>query len=228
MKCAYLILALTALARADSLADVLSRMDQAAKVFRSLSANVTQTVYTDVLSATDVDQGTFKMMKVGKDKFVFLAEFTGQDARKIFITGNKVEIYHPKANSVEIYDARKYTKSIDQYLFAGFGTTAAELQKTYAVSLGGPETINGVKTTRLDLIPKSAEAKKVLNVLQLWIPEGKSNPIQEKALSGKDSKDYRLVQFSNLQVRTLSEPAPPASEFELNLPPGVKRIPSSN
>jgi outer membrane lipoprotein-sorting protein len=106
----------------------------------------------------------------------------------------------------------------------GFGTTAAELQKTYTVTLGGAETVDGVKTTRLDLAPKSAEAKKLVTKIQLWIPEGQANPIQEKMLSGKEGKDYKLFQFSNAKIRTTSEPALPASEFELKLPPGVKEI----
>jgi len=218
------MLALAASLRADTLNDVLQRMDQAAQKFRSLSAQVRKTDYSDVLSDTTVEEGSFKMMKTGKDKFVLLADFTGQDAHTVQITGNQVKIYHPKANSVEIYDMRKFTKAADQYLFVGFGTTSAELQKTYTVTLGGPETIEGVKTTRLDLAPKSAEAKKLFNKIQLWIPEGQANPVQEKIISGKEGKDYKLFQFSGAKVHTVSEPAVPASEFDLKLPPGVKEI----
>lgn len=221
MKRAYLILALAAWVRADSLNEVLQRMDQAAQKFRSLSAKVRKTDYTDVLSDTEVEEGTFKLMKSGKDKFVLLADFTGQDAHTVQMTPSQVKIYHPKANSVEIYDTRKYTKAADQYLMVGFGTTAAELQKTYTVTLGGPETVDGVKTTRIDLAPKSAEAKKLFNQIELWIPDGQANPIQEKIISGKD---YKLFQFSNVKIRTASEPAVPASDFELKLPPGVKEI----
>ncbi len=221
MKRAYLILALAAAVRADSLNELLQRMDQAAQKFRSLSAQVRKTDYTDVLSDTEVEDGAFKLMKSGKDKFVLLADFTGRDAHTVQMTPSQVKIYHPKANSVEIYDTRKYTKAADQYLMVGFGTTTAELQKTYTVTLGGPETVDGVKTTRIDLAPKSAEAKKLFNKIELWIPEGQANPIQEKIISGKD---YKLFQFSNVKIHTASEPAVPASEFELKLPPGVKEI----
>lgn len=224
MKRVYFILALAASLRADSLNDILQRMDQAAQKFRSLSAKVRKTDYSDVLSDTTVEEGTFNLMKNGKDKFVLLGDFTGQDAHTVQMTPLQVKIYHPKANSVEIYDTRKYTKAADQYLMVGFGTTAAELQKTYTVTLGGAETVDGVKTTRLDLAPKSAEAKKLVTKIQLWIPEGQANPIQEKMLSGKEGKDYKLFQFSNAKIRTTSEPALPASEFELKLPPGVKEI----
>jgi outer membrane lipoprotein-sorting protein len=224
VKRSTFILALAASLRADSLNDVLLRMDQAAQKFRSLSAKVRKTDYSDVLSDSTVEEGSFKMMKAGKDKVVLLADFTGQDAHTVQIAGNQVKIYHPKAKSVEIYDMRKFTKAANEYLFVGFGNTSAELQKTYTVTLGGAETVDGVKTTRLDLAPKSAEAKKLFNLIQLWIPEGQSNPMQEKILSGKEGKDYKLFQFSNAKIRTVSEPALPASEFELKLPADVKEI----
>jgi outer membrane lipoprotein-sorting protein len=221
VKRAYFIVALAgSLARADSLDNVLNRMDQAALKFRSLTAGVHHIDYTDVLSDTSAEDGTFKMSKQGKT-VVLLAEFTGRDARKVWISGNTVKIYYPKANEVDNFDTRKYTKSADLLLLVGFGTTKAELQKTYDISLGPAETIGTTKTTRIDLKPKSAEAKKLFTVIQLWFPDGGANPIQEKVLSGKD---YKLFQFSDEVIRTTADPPLPASDFELNLPPGVKVI----
>jgi outer membrane lipoprotein-sorting protein len=209
---------------AETLQDVLRRMDQSAKTFRSLSADVHKTDYTAVYDETTVEDGTFKMMKRAKTGVVLLAEFRGRDERKLRIAGNKVEYYHPKANSVDEYDARKFTKSVDQILLVGFGVSSTDLQKDYNISAGGSETIDGRKTTRLDMTPKSAERKKVFNMIQLWIPEDQGNPIQEKRLTGKENKDYNILQFSNMKIN----PSLPDSDFELNLPPGVKRIKAGN
>jgi hypothetical protein len=225
VKRVYLIAALAAwLARADSLDQVLTRMDQAAPKFRAMTSAVRHTDYTAVLDDTQTEDGTFKMMKRNKTDVVLLGEFTGKDSRKVRIGGNKIEVYYPKANEVDVYDTRKFTKSADQLILVGFGRTRAELEKTYDISLGGPETIGTTKTTRLDLKPKSDEAKNLFNVIQLWIPDGGANPIQEKVLSGKENKDYKLFQFSNEKIFTTADQPPPASDFELNLPPGVKRM----
>ncbi len=224
MKPVGIIIALAAsLARADSLADVLNRMDQAAAKFRSLTAHVHHIDYTDVLSDTTEEDGIFKMMKRGKT-VVFLGDFKGRDARQVWMSGNTVRIYYPKANEVDNFDTRKYTKSADLLLLVGFGTPKAELEKTYDISLGGNETIGTAKTTRIDLKPKSPEAKKLFNVIQLWIPNGGANPIQEKVLSGKENKDYKLFQFSDEKILTVADPPLPASDFDLKLPPGVKNI----
>lgn len=222
MKRAYFIAALCAsLARADSLDAVLTRMDQAAKVFRSFEANVHKTDYQDVFQETTQEEGTFKMMKRAKTGVVLVGEFTGKDERKVRVAGKEVQIYHPKANSVDVYDTRKFTKSADLLILVGFGDSRAEMQKTYDISLGPSETIAGKKATRIDLKPKSSEAKKLFDMIQLWIPEDKGNPVQEKILSGKD---YHLLLFSNIQIRNVSDPPLPDSNFDLKLPSGVKRI----
>jgi hypothetical protein len=222
VKRAYFILTLAAtLSRADSLNDVLSRMDQAAVKFRAMSSGLRETEHTDVLDDTTVKEGSVKMIKNGKDKFALLAQFTGRDQLTLHLSCHTAQIYYPKANTVEEYDTRQAVKSIDQYLFVGFGTSVAELKKAYSVSLGGPEVIDGVKTTRIDLTPISAEAKKVFNKIQLWFPDGNASPIQEKVFT---TDGYKLFQYSNPKIITTADQAPPASDFELNLPPGVKRI----
>jgi hypothetical protein len=220
VKQGLLILALAASLRAETLNDVLQRMDQAARTFKSLLANVHRTDYSDLFSETNAEDGTFRMMKRAKTGVVLLADFTGRDPRKLRISDNKLEIYHPKANSEDVYNTRKFTKSVDELLLVGFGTSRADLEKKYNISLGGSETIAGVKTTRIDLKPKSAEEKNFFNTIQLWIPDDKGNPIQVKVLSGKESKDYNLLQYSNVKIN----PALPDSELELNLPAGVKVI----
>lgn len=221
MKRAYFIVALAAsLVRADSLEDVLKRMDQAAVKFRSMSSNLRKTIRTDVLDDTEVNDGTVKMIKNGKDNFALLAKFEGRDPLTLHLSGHTLEVYYPKANSEEVYDTKHTVKSVDQYLFVGWGTPVVELKKTYAVSLGGSETIDGVKTTRIDLAPVSTEAKKIFNKIQLWFPDGKAYPMQEKIFT---SDGYKLFQYSNPKILTTADPTPPASDFELILPPGVKR-----
>jgi hypothetical protein len=220
VKQGLLILALAASLRAETLNDVLQRMDQAARTFKSLLANVHRTDYSDLFSETNAEDGTFRMMKRAKTGVVLLADFTGRDPRKLRISDNKLEIYHPKANSEDVYNTRKFTKSVDELLLVGFGTSRADLEKKYNISLGGSETIAGVKTTRIDLKPRSAEEKNFFNTIQLWIPDDKGNPIQVKVLSGKESKDYNLLQYSNVKIN----PNLADSELELNLPAGVKVI----
>jgi hypothetical protein len=207
--------------RADSLDAVLTRMDKSAKVFRSFEASVHITDYSDVFHEATEEDAELKMMKRQKNGPVLILDISGKNRRKIRMSGHDVEMYHPKANSVDQYDMNKLAKSADKLIFVGFGDSRSDLEKKYNISIGGSETIANVKTTRLDLTPKSEEAKKLFSMIQLWIPEDKGSPVQEKVVSGKD---YRVFLYSNGKIRTTAEPALPESDFDLKLPPGVKRI----
>ena len=219
MKTALTILffAGSVLATAEPLPDVLARMDRAAADFHSLSAKMKRVQYTAVLSDTSEMEGELRLRRT-KSGTQGIVEFQQPDQRTVFINGKQVQIYYPKAKTVEIYDASKYTTNMDQILLLGFGTSAAELKKSYDIKDGGVQKINGADTTRIELTPRSDEMKKLITKIELWIPEGQSNPVRAKF--SEPSKNYELVDYSDIKVN----PALPDSAFAFKVPPNVKRI----
>jgi outer membrane lipoprotein-sorting protein len=192
-------------------------MDQAAVKFQSFSATTERTGYTAVLDEKSEQSGVMRLKKA-KGGMQGVVIFAKPDPKTIYFAGKTLQVYYPKANNVEIYDAGKHTDVIDEIILLGFGTSGAELRKNYQVTLAGTETLNGVRTNRLELIPKSDEVRQYAGKIELWIPEGESNPIQEKVT--QPNKDYNLVQFSDRKIN----PSLPDSDFSLKLPPGVKKI----
>jgi len=218
VKIALSILMLSAaVAPAEPLADILARMDRAAGEFHSLSAQMKRVQFTAVLSESSEMEGALRLKRT-KGGTLGLIEFQQPEQRTVFINGKSVEIYYPKANSVEIYDASKYTSNMDQILLLGFGTSSAELKKSYDFKDGGAQKINGADATRIELTPRSAELQKLITKIELWIPEGQSNPVRAKF--SEPSKNYELVDYSDIKVN----PALPDSAFALKLPPNVKKI----
>lgn len=212
-----LVIAMAVSARAESLADVLARMDKAALEFRSFSADVKRTEFTAVLSESETSSGSVRVRRA-KGGVTGLMEFGEPDPRRIRFDGRTAQTYYPKANRLEVIDIGKHGGAIEQFILLGFGTTAAEMRKSYDMKLGGAEQLNGIATTRIELLPKEGEAKKLVTKIELWIPEGESSPIQEKVT--EPSRNYHLFVYSNFKAN----PALPDSAFELNLPPNVKRI----
>jgi len=213
-----LLLAIAGIAaRAETLDAVLARMDAAARQFQSFSARVKRTDFTAAIQDYETMNGVVRMRRA-KNGVQGEMDFSDPDPHTISFAGRTMEIFHPKANVVEIYDTSKFTAVIDQYLLLGFGTTGAELTKSYNLKLGGPETIGGTSTTRIELTPKSADALKYISKIELWIPDGQSNPVQEKITT--PSKDTKLVVYSDLQVN----PPLPDAVFELKLPSGVTKL----
>ena len=218
MKTALTILILAAgLAAAEPLSDVLARMDRAAAEFQSLSAGMKRVQFTAVLSESSEMDGAVRLRR-GKGGTQGIVEFQQPEKRTVFINGKQVQIYYPKANTVEIYDTSKYTSNMDQILLLGFGTSAAELKKSYDIKDGGAQKIGGVDTTRIELTPRSDEMKKLIVKIELWIPEGQSNPLRAKF--SEPSKNYELVDYSDIKVN------PPLDEsaFAWKLPAKVKKI----
>jgi outer membrane lipoprotein-sorting protein len=203
--------------RAESLTDVLARMDRAAQEFRTFSANVKRTEFTAVLSETTEVTGTVRLRR-GKGGTEGIMEFQGQDPYLVHFGGRTVEVFYPKANTVQIYDTGKRAGAVEQFLLLGFGTSGAAIRKDYEVKLGGSEPLAGLQTTRIELAPKAAEMKNILTKVELWIPEGQANPVQEKVTT--PSRNYTLIVYSDPRLNG----AAPDAEFVLKLPANVKKV----
>jgi outer membrane lipoprotein-sorting protein len=204
-------------ARAESLSDILARMDSSAAEFKSFSAKMKRVNYTAVLDETSETNGSVRLKRT-KSGTVAVMEFFEPDPHTVYLSGHTGEVYYPKANTVQIYNAGKFASSVDSLVLLGFGTTSAELRKDYDVKVGGTESIGSVSATRLELTPKSKDIRNMASRIELWIPAGQSNPIQEKIT--EPSKDYVLVTYSDMKLN----PVLPDSSFELKLPANVKKV----
>jgi outer membrane lipoprotein-sorting protein len=215
----FLFLLVLAAAQAEPLADILARMDAAAKDFKSMSAKLKQIEYTAVIDDSSEKSGEVRL-KRAKNSTIGQVQFLKPEPQTIHFDGRKFQIYYPNANTVDVFDVGKYTGKIevDQILLLGFGTSGADLSKAYNIKALGAETLGGVKTTHIELIPKSQELTKYVTRFELWIPEGRSEPLQEKAL--QPSKNYSLFMYSDVMIN----PTLPDSAFELKLPRGVRTV----
>lgn len=202
---------------AETLNEILSRMDSAARDFRSFSASMKRTEFTAVINDSADSTGVVRLKK-GKNGTLGIVEFTEPDPRTLHFDGRAVEIYYPKAKTLEVYDAGKHTNTLDSFVLLGFGSSGVDLRKSYDVALAGVETVAGTRTSRLELTPKLVEVKKMVTKIELWIPEGQSNPVQEKIT--QPSKNYSLIIYSNLKLN----PPLPDSAFDLAVPAGIKKI----
>jgi outer membrane lipoprotein-sorting protein len=216
-KLALVGLAAAALSRADSLEEVLARMDRAAKEFMSVTANVKRMDFTAVLNESTASAGSLAMRRT-KNGNEALIKFSEPDPYAWHLSGRTAKKYSPRANTVEIYDTGKLSAA-EKMMLLGFGVSASELRKDYDIRLVGAEDVGSVHATRIELTPKSAEVRKNYAAkIELWIPDGRANPVQEKV--SMPSKDYYQVEYLDLKVN----PPLPDSDFKLDLPPGVKEL----
>jgi outer membrane lipoprotein-sorting protein len=201
-----------------SLQDLLSRMDQAATSFVAMSANVKYVTHVAVLDDNSQEGGTVLMKKVRANLVQGLIDFTSPDRRTVTIEQRKIQIYTPNMKTVQIFDLGKHGEQLDQFILIGFATSGTELAQAYAMKVLGPEKAQGQKTIRVEMIPKSEQAREYLQKLDLWIPERPAQPypVQEKIY--QKSGDYRLVTYSDMRINPPLKP----DALKLKLPAGVK------
>jgi outer membrane lipoprotein-sorting protein len=196
-------------------AAVLATMDKSASDFRSLTADLENTKYTDVVKDTSVEKGHIFVRKDSKMRI----EITEPDPRTILRVGDSLFVYTPKIKRVEEYDLGKNRAMVDQYVLLGFGTRSEALQKSYDVKLTGEDQLDGKKTYLLELIPKSDDVKHQITKIQMWIDSASWLPVQQKFFETGPG-DYIQFHYTNM-MKNLKIPD---SRFKQDWPKDVNRV----
>jgi outer membrane lipoprotein-sorting protein len=202
---------------AASLDDVMARLDKSAASFRGLTASLKVVSYTALVKETTEESGRISILRPKPKDMRMLVEFTQPSARAVAFEGRKVQMYYPKLQVVREYDLGKQGSLVDQYLLLGFGTSSADLKKSYSLKYGGEESINGVKADRLELTPLGGEAVKHVRMFEIWVSQQDGIVMQQKL--HQPSRDYMLFSYSDMKVN----PALTAESVRLKVPKGVKK-----
>jgi len=214
-------IAMSAAARPKPAGDqeaVLDRVDRAGAAFRGMSAHLRRLSHTAVINEDNVDSGTILLKRAHRRDLRMLIDLTEPDPRTVAFQGHTLEIYYPKAATVQEIDVGngKDRALLEQFFLLGFGTSRAELQASYNLRLVGQDTLGGQKTEILELIPKSKEVLQHLTKLEMWVAEN-GYPIQQKFYLG--GGDYQVATYSDMKIN----PDLPDSALKLKTPKNVKR-----
>ncbi len=195
----FCLFSLAAWAQANSadLDRVLTQMDDAARNFRSTEASFVWDQYQRVINDTDTQKGKIYFRREGKD-IQMAADVAEPDKKYVLYAGGKVQLYQPKIDQVTEYSAGKNRADMESYLVLGFGGGGHEILKLYDVKYLGTETVDGVSTAKLELIPKSTRIRNNIARILLWIDPSRGISIQQQMF--EPSNDYRLAKYSDIQV----------------------------
>jgi outer membrane lipoprotein-sorting protein len=214
MVCAAATFALSAQAH-WSLELVLKQLDQEAGSFHSLTADIERTKVTVVVNDKSTESGKIFVRRDEKMRI----EFNAPDAKTILRAGNELFLYNPKIKQVEEYDLGKHRALVDQFLLLGFGTSGNDLQKGYLVTLLGEEEMDKRQVVKLELTPKSDDARKQVSKIHIWIDESTWLPAQQQVYE-TGSGDYFLIRYTNV----VRNPKLSDNEFKQHWPKGVTRV----
>lgn len=204
------------LACAEPMDAIFARMDANAKASNSFAADVKIQKFTKILNKTYEESGTIKLRRQ-KNSTIGRMDVEKPDQYTWHFAGDNFEKYLPKVKEVQVIQASKFLKNADRYLLLGFGSTSADLKKTFDVKQGPEETIAGMKATRLDLVPKDKKAAEAAAKVELWIPAGQSYAIQQRIT--EPNGNYTQYTYTDAKLN----PNLPESAFVFQPPAGTKR-----
>lgn len=164
-----LLAPLTPRLSAQDLKTVLTKLDAAAANFRSTSADFQFDSYqTDPVPDKDTQKGTVYYERNGKNfqMSAHINEENDKPVPKIYkYAKDEFQLYEKIPNQVTTYKNDK----IGGYLLLGFGASGKELSDKWDITYAGQETLDGVKTDKLELIAKDPAVRKNLPKVSVWM-----------------------------------------------------------
>jgi outer membrane lipoprotein-sorting protein len=183
---------------APSLDSVLKKMDAAAASFQATQADFAWEQYQKVVDETDTQTGTVYYRRAGKE-IEMMADIKQPESKFVLYKDGKLQVYQPKIDQVMEYAAGANRGEIESYLVLGFGGSGEDLVKSFDVSYLGEETVSGIATAKLQLIPKSEKFRNNISKILLWIDLSRGISVQQQFFQGQG--DYRLAKYSSVLMK---------------------------
>jgi len=195
---------------------VLASIDQAGKRLTDLTADIKQTKVTLVVNDTSNETGKLFLKRLKNGNRTKL-EYEKPEVKTLLIDKGKVLIYEPKIKRLQEIDLGK-NRAQAEFLLTGVGQSSANLTNTYDVKFLKDEIINSVKTSLLELKPKSGKVSAMFTQIWLWIDPATGLPIQTRLT--ESSGDYLTFQLENVKIN----PKLSDKTFKLDVPSDVQKI----
>ena len=127
-----------------------------------------------------------------------MAEIKEPDSKFVLFKDSKLQIYQPKIEQVLVHGTSSNRSEIESFLVLGFGGSGQDLVKSFEVSYLGEETVVGIATGELQLIPKSQKFRNNVSKILLWIDLDRGISVQQQFFQPQG--DYRLAKYSSVRV----------------------------
>lgn len=194
-----LILVLPAFAAPDSGPEkILAKMDETAAKFRTAQASFTWTTFNSVVNEESGRQtGKIYFQRNGNETEMS-AVIDPPDAQQVIFSRGKIQLYKSRTGTIDVYDASAHREEFETFLVLGFGSSGDDMRKSFEITYGGEEKIDGTDTVELELVPKSDKIKQHFPKIILWLNPQTGISVQQKLMEADG--DYRLARYSDIQL----------------------------
>lgn len=184
---------------ADHLQQVLHELDAAAVRFHSTSADFEfDSIQTDPIPDKDVQKGVVYYAR--KDHAfevgIHIREVNGKASPKVLTISHGVSrLYEKMVDQVTTFHGMsKY----EGYMELGFGASGKDLAAKWEIKYLGSETMDGVKTEKLELVAKDPAVRKNFPKVTVWMDTERGLSLKQVFDEGQGQ--YRVCTYFNIKM----------------------------
>jgi len=187
-------------ARAEDVNSVLRKLDAAAAKFQSTSADFkAESVTTDPIPETEVQTGTVYYERKG-GSFQMAAHIKQMDGKPVpktyMFTGGEFKLWEGGALN-QVTTLTKVSQ-YESWFELGFGASGKDLESKWDVKYDGDETVDGVKTAKLELVAKDPGVRRNLPKVIVWMDL--THAISLKQFFDEGQGQSRTATYSNIKM----------------------------
>jgi outer membrane lipoprotein-sorting protein len=175
---------------------VLRQMDAASLKFQSAEATFRWDLYERVVKQTTTQTGTIYFKKQGATT-VMGAKIVSPSTKLLEYRDGRLRLFDPGTNHLTIVTSKGNQAQMESFLTLGFGGSGKDLAKAWTISDLGDETIDGVQTAKLDLVPKDPAVRNNCTHMTIWVDA--SRGISLKQSFYMPSEDYRTAVYADIK-----------------------------
>ncbi len=186
---------------ASAQGSVFSQMDAASARFRNAQADVKYDIYSRAGKEHDLSSGSIYIERSGSSGSmgaVIASEGASSPDKVVAYGGGTLQVYTPGTNQVDIFKAAANQAKYQSFLTLGFGGSGHDLNSQWTVNDQGAETLDGVKTEKLDLISKDPSVTSLFSHVTLWIDLARD--VSLKQMFFAPGGDIRTTTYSNIRL----------------------------
>jgi outer membrane lipoprotein-sorting protein len=188
------------MATAQDLQSVLSRMDAASANFHTTSADVEFTsAQTHPIPDTDVQKGAVYYKRDGSSyqMGVHIDTDDGQPSPKVVVccVNGTIQLFEKLQDQVTTLSKLSQYES---WFMLGFGASGKQLAAKWDIKYDGPETVDGVKTEKLELTSKDPNVRAKVPTVILWMDADRA--ISLKQYFDEGGGQSRTCHYTNIKV----------------------------
>ena len=176
--------------------EVLRQMDAASLKFQSTEASFRWDTYERVVKETTTQTGTIYFKKQGGST-VMGAKLVTPSVKIIEFRNGVLRLFEPDRNHLTTINATRNKAQFESFLTVGFGGSGKDLANAWKIADLGDETVDGVQTAKLDLVPKDPAVLANCTHMTIWVDPVRG--IELKQSLYLPSGDYRTAVYTNIK-----------------------------